>query len=192
MKRSIRFGIIFTVLAIIISSCLTVEKKIYKFEFTGKNSGKLTITYVNLMSMPDYMGDEEEGETDSSVTDFEDLIDTYLNGTRLETDYPLATNIQKRLYEENGKLNGEVTMEFNNLEAARLYQFDKKSPICFSVGNTIDGESYENSNGTLGNTDFMNVVFWKSGTKNMEVTTTVTTPDEETVSLLPQYRSWKK
>ncbi len=189
MKRSIRFGIIFTVLALILSSCLTVEKKIYKFEFTGKNSGKLTITYVNITSMPDY--GEEEG-VDNSSADFEDLIATYINGSRIEEDYPLATNIQKRLYEENGILNGEVTIEFNNLEAARLYQYNKKSPICFSISNTIDGEMYETSNGILGNSDFMNVVFWKSGTKKLEVTTTVTSPEEETTSLLNYYRAWKK
>jgi hypothetical protein len=189
MKRSIRFSIIFTLLAILLSSCLTVEKKIYKFEFTGKNSGKLTITYINLMSMPDY-GEEED--TDSSPADFQDLIDTYMNGTRIEGDYPMATNIKKRLYEENGMLCGEVTMDFTNLEAARLYQFDKKSPLCFSVSNTIDGEAYESSNGTLGSSDFMNVVFWKPGTKKLEVTTTVTGPDEANVSLLREYKAWKK
>ena len=189
MKRSIRFSIIFTLLAIIISSCLTVEKKTYKFEITGKNSGKLTIKYVNLMSMPDYM--EEEGG-DNSWADFEDLIETYINGTRIENDYPMASNIQKRLFEENGQLCGEVTMDFTNLEAVRLYQFDKKSPVCFSISNTIDGESYVTSNGILGSSDFMNVVFWKSGTKVMEVTTQVTTPDEETQSLVKHYRAWKK
>ena len=72
MNRKIRFTIIFTSLAVIISSCLTVEKKIYTFEFTGKNSGILTIKYVNLMSMVDYGG--EEG-ADNTGTDFEDLID---------------------------------------------------------------------------------------------------------------------
>jgi len=189
MKRFIRFSLIFTVLALIATSCLTVEKKIYKFEFTGKNSGKLTIKYVNLMSMADY--DAEEG-ADNSQADFEDLTDNYINGSNIETNYPLATNVTKRLFEENGKLCGEVTMEFNNLEAVRLYQFDKKSPICFSVSNSIDGESYETSNGTLGNSEFMNVVFWKTGTKQLEVTTTVTADDGENLSLLPHYKKWKR
>lgn len=190
MKRSIRFGIIFTVLAVILSSCLTVEKKIYKFEFTGKNSGKLTIKYVNLMAMPDY-GAEEESAANTSV-DFQDLIDIYLNGSKIEDAYPLASNFQKRIFEENGQLCGEVTMDFNNLEAVRLYQFNKKSPICLSVSNSVDGESFVASNGTLGSSDFMNVVFWKAGTKLLELTTSVTAPAEENISLIKEYRAWKK
>ncbi len=191
MKRFLRFSLIFTILAIIISSCLTVEKKVYSFEFTGKNSGKLTIKYINLMSMPGYFDEEEEG-ADPLVTDFEDLIDTYVNGTKIENDYPLATNIQKRLFEENGQLCGEVTMEFSNLEAVRLFQLDKKAPIMYSISSSIDSERYVSSNGTFGNADYMNIIFWKSGTKKLELTTVVDEPSEETVSLVKNYRAWKK
>lgn len=189
MKRFISFSLVFAVLILIISSCLTVEKKEYKFEFTGKNAGKLTIKYVNLMSMPDYT--EEEEQTDNSKADFDDLISTYIQGDKIENDFPLATNVQKRLFEENGLLCGEVTMDFPNLEAVRLYQFDKKSPIMFSVSGAIDGESFVSTNGVLGNSDYMNVVFWKAGSKLLTVATSVTTPDEETVSLLKHYKKWK-
>lgn len=192
MKRFIRFSLIFTLLALIISSCLTVEKKIYTFQFTGKNSGTLTIKYVNLMSMSDYGEDEEGNPIDNTQADFDDLIETYLNGSSIEGNYPLATNIQKRLFEENGQLCGEVTMEFASLDAARLYQFSKKSPICFSIGNTIDGEYFDSTNGTLGNSEFMNVVFWTPGTKTLVVTTGVTEPSEDTSSLLSHYKEWKK
>jgi hypothetical protein len=192
MKRFIRFSLIFTILAIIVSSCLTVEKKIYTFQFTGKNSGTLSIKYINLMSMSDYNEDEDGNAVDNSGDDFDDLIVTYLNGTTIEETYPLATNVQKRLFEENGQLCGEVTMDFPNIEAARLYQFSKKSPICFSISNTIDGEYFESTNGTLGNSEFMNVVFWAPGTKTLTVTTGVTEPSEDTQGLLSHYKKWKK
>lgn len=172
-------------LAFAVSSCLTVEKKKYVFEFTGKNTGKLTITYVNIFSQMD-------DSTDVSETDFDELINDYINGTKIEETYPLASNIQKRLYEENGKLNAEVTMDFTSLDAVRLYQFDKKSPFAFSISQSVDGESFESTNGTLGNSDFMNVVFWSPKTKRMEVVTTVNEYNEEDcVSLVRQYRKWK-
>lgn len=177
--------ILIAVLAFFISSCLTVEQKKYVFEFTGTNSGTLTITYVNLFSQMD-------DSLDISEEDFDELIEDYINGTSIEDDYPLATNIKKRLYEENGKLNGEVTMDFTSLDAVRLYQFDKKSPITFNVGQSIDSESLESSNGTLGNKDYMNVIFWSKKAKRLEVLTSVDEYDtEDCVSLVKQYRRWK-
>lgn len=173
------------VLAFLISSCLTVEKKKYKFEITGKNSGKLTITYVNIFSQMD-------DSTDVSEEDFDELINDYINGTKIEDAFPLASEVTKRLYEENGKLNAEVTMNFASLEAVRLYQLDKKSPICLNVGQTIDSETFESTNGTYGNKDYMNVVFWSPKAKVFEVTTTVNEfNDEDCVSLVKQYRRWK-
>jgi hypothetical protein len=177
--------VLIAVLAFFVSSCLTVEKKKYEFEFTGKSTGTLTITYVNLFSQMD-------DSLDISEEDFDELIEDYINGTTIEDEFPLATNIKKELYEESGKLNGKVTMDFTSLDAVRLYQFDKKSPICFNVGQTIDGESFESSNGTLGNSDYMNVVFWSGKAKKLEVVTTVDAYDEEDcVSLVKQYRKWK-
>ncbi len=173
------------VLAFLISSCLTVEKKKYKFEFTGKNSGKLTITYVNIFSQMD-------DSTDVSEQDFDELINDYINGTKIEDAYPMATNITKKLYEENGVLNGVVTMDFPSLDAVRLYQFAKNSPICFNVGQTIDSETFESTNGTLGNADFMNVIFWSPKAKSLEVTTTVNAfSEEDCVGLVSQFRRWK-
>ncbi|HPS83478.1 MAG TPA: hypothetical protein PLA88_04120 [Bacteroidales bacterium] len=173
------------ILAFLISSCLTVEKKKYKFEITGKSTGKLTITYVNIFSQMD-------DSTDVSEQDFDELINDYLNGEKFAESFPLAKDIQKRLYEENGQLNGEVTMNFESLEAVRLYQMNKKSPICFNVGQSIDSESFESTNGTYGNKDYMNVVFWSPKAKSLEVTTTVNeyNPDD-CVSLVKQYRRWK-
>ncbi|PLW91841.1 MAG: hypothetical protein C0592_13800 [Marinilabiliales bacterium] len=173
------------VLAFFVSSCLTVEKKKYNYEITGKGTGTLTITYINIFSQMD-------DSLDVSEEDFDELINDYINGTTIEDNYPLATNIKKELYEENGFLNAKVTMDFSSFDAARLYQFDSKSPICFNVGQTIDGESFESSNGTLGNSDYMNVVFWPKKAKSLEVVTTIDTYDsEDCVSLVKQYRRWK-
>ena len=167
-----------------LSSCLTVEKKQYTFEFTGKNSGKLIIKYINIMSNVDSAGYTE-------MEDFTDLVDNYLNGNKMEQSYPGAKNISKRLFEENGVLCAEVIMDFPDLAAARLYQLDKKSPYLF-MASSIDGESYVESNGTYGG-EIMPVVFFPVKLKKLTVTTSVSSPsDENFVSLLPEYRKWKK
>ncbi len=180
--KSLKLAVI-TFLALILTSCLTVEKKEYSFELTGDNSGKMTIRYINILSSMD------DGN-DVTSADFQELLDKYINGDQIVQDFPGATNIKKRLYEDNGQLCGEITLDFADLSSARLYQYDKKSPVMMCISAAFDSETYINSNGSYGN-DFMPVVFWPSGSKKLDVTTSVTTPDETTMSLLPTYIEWK-
>ncbi len=175
--------VLFTLVAVFMTSCLTVEKKTYSFEMTGENSGKLTIRYINILSVMD------DGQ-DVTAADFQELLDKYINGDQLVQDFPGATNIKKRLYEENDQLCGEVSLDFPDLSAARLYQYDAKSPLMMCISAAYDSETYISSNGSYGN-DYMPVVFWPSGSKKMEVTTSVTTPDETSMSLVPAYKAWK-
>lgn len=183
MKR-LKFLIIAIGLAsFILTSCLTVEKKQYTFEMTGKNSGKLTIKYINILSDVDSAGYTE-------VQDFDELLSDYINGSKIEESYPEAANIQKRLFEENGMLCGEVTMDFPSLSAARIFQFDKKSPFIF-YASSVDGESYIESNGTYGG-DNCPVVVWPAKLKKLIVTTSVTRPGDSHVSLLGEYAKWKR
>ncbi|HNW90319.1 MAG TPA: hypothetical protein PKN48_11690 [Bacteroidales bacterium] len=183
MKRIFLFLAI-GVVAMFLVSCLTVEKKQYTYEFTGKDSGKLTIKYINIMS-------NEDSADYTRIEDFDDLLNNYVNGTKIEEAYPEAVNISKRLFEENGVLCGEVIMEFPSLSGGRLYQFDKKSPYMF-YASSVDGESYVESNGTYGGEN-MPVVMFPSKLKKLVVTTSVSQPsDESYVSLLGEYIKWKK
>ena len=171
-------------LAVAMASCLTVEKKEYSFEMTGENSGKLTIRYINIYSVMD------DGK-DVTVEDFQELLDKYINGDQVVQDFPGATNIKKRLFEENNQLCGEITLDFAELSSARLYQYDKKSPVMMCISAAFDSETYVSSNGSFGN-DYMPVVFWPGGSKKMEVITSVTAPDETSMSLVDAFRNWKK
>ena len=96
---------VFLLSAFIFSGCLTVEKKEYVFKLTGKTSGTLTIKYINIIS-------NNEDDKDVSEQDFQELINDYFNGSSIDEYYPSAKNIEKRLYEENGVLCMEVTMNF--------------------------------------------------------------------------------
>lgn len=169
---------------LIFSSCLTVEKKTYTYEFTGKESGKLTVKYYNIMSIVDSAGVTE-------VEDFDDLLNNYVNGDRVNSSYPDALNIQKRLYEEDGVLCGELIMDYPTLAAARLFQYNSKSPFTFYV-SSVDGESYIESNGTYGG-DVCPVVMWPNKLKKLVITTSVSRPsDDSYVSLLKEYVKWKR
>lgn len=184
MKKNylIWFSLIITVL--FMSGCLTCEKKEYTFKFTDKESGILTIKYVNLMSTMD-------DTVDISEEDFTSLMADYYEGTEIENEFPEATVVSKRLFEENGVLCGEIVLEFTNLAMGHLYQHNGKGPLMYCLSCfAIDSEYYSESNGEYGG-DVMPVVFWDSDLKDLNLTTDVTIPDETTVSLLDRYLEWE-
>jgi hypothetical protein len=181
MKKNyfIWIGLVITVL--FLSGCLTCEKKEYTFQFTGKDTGKLTIKYINIMSTMD-------DTIDVSEEDFASLMTDYYEGSEIENEFPDATVIDKRLYEENGVLCGEVVLEFTGLAASHLYQHNGKGPIMYCLGcYSIDSEYYNSSNGEYGS-DIMPVIFWDDNLKTLTLTTDVTMPDETTLSLLDRWK----
>ena len=183
MKKS-KFNLfLFFFLALVVSSCLTVEKKEYTFELKDNHSGTLTIKYINIISMKD-------DTADISESDFDDLISTYLEGDQIENDYKDAVVISKRLFEEDGVLCGEVVIDFNDIKSVGLFQYDNKSPFMLNLGSFLDTESYLNSNGEFGG-DVMPVVFWQKSLKTLTLTTYVNSPDETCVSLMDEYNNWK-
>ncbi len=126
-----------------LSSCLTVEKKEYTFQMKDKNSGTLTIKFINILSMKD-------DTTDVSESDFEELVASYIDGNEIEADFENAFIRGKRLFEEGGVLCGEVVIDFNDLESVGLFRYDQKSPYMFNLGSFLDSESFLKSNGTYG------------------------------------------
>lgn len=180
MKRSSISLFLVVVLSIMITSCLTVEKKEYTFQMKDGNSGTLTIKFINLISMMD-------DTVDVSGADYVELMNSYINGSQIESDYENAIVRSKRLFEENGVLCGEVIVDFTDLTSVGLYQYDAKGPYMLNVGSFLEGESFLNSNGDYGG-DVMPVVFWPKGNETLTLTTYVTTPDETTVGLLSHYK----
>lgn len=178
-------GLIAVIITVLfLSGCLTCEKKEYTFEFTGKDSGRLTIKFINVMSTMD-------DSVDISEEDFNSLITDYYQGTELENGFPEATLVSKRLFEENGVLCGEIIFDFAGMAAGHLYQHKDKGPIMYCLScYSIDSEYYNESNGEYGG-EVMPVVFWDQGLKTLTLTTDVTYPDETTVGLLDRYKELK-
>jgi hypothetical protein len=170
-------------LTLTLASCLHVEKKKYTFELTGENSGKLTIKYINIFS------NKESDTLDISDKDYESLINDYLEGNKLEEDYPGARNFKKRIFEEDGVLCGEVTMEFESLDVVKLFKYDKTSPLMYYY-KTANDEKFLETNGKTTNT--MPVVFWDKNSKKLELTTKQDEFGATSVSLVEQFRKKKK
>jgi len=173
--------LILILIPISISGCLTCERKEYVFQLTGENSGKLTIKYVNIFS-------SLIDSTSELTADYEELTEMWLKGEKLENDFPQATRFKKRLFEENGTLCGEVTMEFDDLSKVRLYRYKDKGPFMFSIsGVNDDGEAFLQSNGDFGG-DEMPVIFWPEDTRTLRFTTKIAVPDSTCVSMLDQWK----
>lgn len=182
--KKIKFVFVIFLATLFFSSCLTVEKKEFTFKLTGKTSGQLTIKYINIIS-------NKEDDKDVSEADFEELINDYYEGTSINEKFPKARNLKKRLFVENNQLCMEVTMNFDNLEDVRLYKYNRKSPIMFKPQVDSETEEYLTSNGKYGG-DIMPIVFWDRKAKELHLTTTISEPDESSVSLVDQFREWKK
>ncbi len=182
MKKNFLIWISLISTVLFLSGCLTCEKKEYTFQFTGKDSGILKIKYINIMSTMD-------DTVDVSEEDYLTLMNDYYEGTEIENEFPDATLVDKKLFEENGVLCGEITLEFSGLAMAHLYQHNNKGPLMYCLScYSIDSEYYNESNGEYGG-DIMPVVFWDPDLKVLQLTTDVTTPDETTLSLLDRWNS---
>jgi len=165
-----------------LSSCLTCDKKEYVFEFTGKGSGKLTITFYNLKSA-------KENGIDVSEKDFTELTSDYIEGNKLAQEYPDAKVRQAKLFEKDGQLCGKVIVYFDQIEQVKLFQHEGKGPFMLYINNVA--EYYQSSNGNYGGKD-MPVVFWDKNQKILKLTTIYEQSNEASVSLLDKFRNWKK
>jgi len=183
MKSNVRKILRYLILILIpvsMAGCLTCERKEYVFQLTNENAGKLTIKYVNIFS-------SLIDSTGELSTDYDELINIWLIGEKIERDFPKAKKFKKRLFKENGILCGEVTMEFDDLASVNLFRHNRKGPYMFSMAAvTDDNEVFLQSNGDfLG--DKMPVIFWPDDTRTLRFATKIATPDSTTVSMLDRW-----
>ncbi len=166
------------VVSVLFSGCLTVQFKTYKFHFTGKKTGTMTITFQNIFSQ---IADDEDPDSVCQA-DYKDLLDTYLNGSEIEGDYPDAKLVSKKLYKKNGLLYGEVVFKFSDPSQVHLFKYNRKTPWMFAVPK---GEDYYSSNGFYPEGDYMKVVFWDKKVKgDYELVTTTSDPQGKDKSLV--------
>lgn len=190
MKKFIKLALV-ALVPLILSSCLTSAYKEYRFFVNKDGSGTGIIKYVNIVS-------QEDEETDVSETDFNELINDYVNGETFENDNPGYTVTNKRLFEENGTLCGEVEFTFNSFDDIKFKDFDCKcSPLMYYLGGLT--ETFMESNGEYLSTDEFDfpMITWEKkfkGNEPMELyfKTIVTDDLSDCHSLLDEYEEWER
>ncbi|MEK7249155.1 MAG: hypothetical protein AAB209_01910 [Bacteroidota bacterium] len=182
MKRILIISLL-TSYVLLLSGCLTVETKEYHIKLKNDTSGEAAIKFINILS-------ESDDTTDITKDDFEQLIDLYLSGNKLEKDNPGFRNVKKRLYEEKGKLCGEISFTFDSISAVRMFKFDKDSPYMYYASNPLSSETLVETNGIQGE-QWMPMVFWKRDAREFYVKTRVSSEARFRNSLLKQFRDWQ-
>ncbi|MBI4946097.1 MAG: tetratricopeptide repeat protein [Bacteroidetes bacterium] len=169
---------------ILLTGCLTVEFKEYKFELNPDKSGTLTIKFINIRAVC-----ENKTAADSvSDADYNELVNAYLNGTRIEDDFANAHVISKRLFEEDGKLCGETVLKFDSISQVNIFQYDPSGPLMLMTN--VLNEKYYDSNGNKG-PDYFPAVFWDKSVKTLILKNAIATDIDSTKELLGFYRKNK-
>lgn len=174
--------ILIALLSIILcSGCLTLGYKEYRFKINPDHSGTLTIKFVNIKSTSD------EGVSVDSVRfrDYSELINDFVNGSRMEEDFIRAKVVSKKLFEENGQLCGEVVLTFDSLSQVNIYQYDKNGPYLL-LGNVLN-EKFADSNGKQG-PDYFPAVIWDNKMTALYLKNTVDEKIDSAYELLSLYK----
>ena len=187
MKRPI-WLVLLGIFALLASGCLSVEKKIYYFKLAPDGTGEGKVVFVNIVSQ------EEDGQ-DVSLADFQALLDDYIDGTTFEEQNLNLKVLEKRLYEEDGKLCGEVKFRFDSPEKAGFLR--EKSCECapyYYFFGSLGEELVETNGQNLEKETGISVIKWSPETKEFTFTTRILEKEnlENTHSLVDLYREWKK
>lgn len=169
-------------LVLTLQGCLTVETKEYSFKIKKDRSGSGKIKFINVMS-------DSKDSLEQVENDYSDLIESYLHGKKPEDEFQGTKNIEKKLFEEDNQLCGEITFEFEDITKLKFYKYKDSGPWCYYISNfnfSSGAESFFSSNGIYGG-EHMPVIFWDGGQSEFEFKTTLTQPAKNTVSLLSMW-----
>ncbi|MFP4527013.1 MAG: hypothetical protein ACLFQX_00570 [Candidatus Kapaibacterium sp.] len=185
MFRTAMLILMFAIAAIMLSGCLSVEKKEYTLELKDGGKGTATVRYINIVSV-------EEDDKDVSDKDFQTLIEDWMVGEEIDNQFEKARVVDKKLFIENDILIAEVKVEFDSLMAMGLYQYDKNSPYMkLFCPDFTGGGNYESSNGRFPGEDFPAVI-WPSETKTFKWTLVQMEDMTGASSLADEYKAWKE
>ena len=81
-----------------------------------------------------------------SYYDYQELIDSYLQGSEIESEFPNVTVKSKKLFKKDDVLCGKLVLEFDDPNDVHLFKFDDNSPWMYLVPSD---ETLETSNGVV-------------------------------------------
>lgn len=178
-----RFNILWLVTLTVFVGCLGVEKKEYSIKLKDGQSGTAAIKYINIFSTDD-------NEKDVSFKDFGELVSDYLDGNKIEQDFPGIRDVKKRIFIENNTLCGEISFAFDSLSQVKLFRYEDGPYMYYINSSSSPSEKFEVSNGTFGG-DKMPVIFWNKSTKDFQFRTMVTEDVTGKRSFVKLYKMWQ-
>ncbi|MBL7994503.1 hypothetical protein JNM05_03950 [bacterium] len=171
------------VVLLIFVGCLGVEKKEYTIKLKDGQSGTATVKYINIFS------NDDDGK-DVSFKDFGELVSDYVQGDKIERDYPGIHDIKKRLFIENNTVCGEITFAFDSLSQVRLYRFEDGPFMYYVNSGSSPSEKFDATNGKFGG-DIMPVIFWHKNVKELQIRTRVTEDVSGRRNLVNWFKMWQ-
>lgn len=194
MSRNILLAAIFLGLFAVLSGCIVPETKEYRFKLNPDGSGSGTVTFVNLVS-------QDDDERDVSFKDFSELVTDFLQGTDFEDQNPAYHVTNKRLFEKDGKLMGEVAFTFSSLDSVGFF----RQPNCDCCPTLLYAEAFQENyvgsdgkflgdttSSPFGNGSATPFIVWPAGAREFYVKTSVLENLDNTHSLLAYWQDWKK
>ena len=176
--------IVLLLLALLIIGCLQPITKEYSFHLKPDGSGNGKIRFVDICSV------DAEGE-EGVVEDFDLLINDYVQGNYFEEENAQLNVTDKKLFEENGILVGEITFEFASLTDAGLFRYDECDCCPIMLIELTLGETIGQSNGKLAD-GVDGIYLWDKDESDISFSTVFEATDSGKVSLLPMYNEWLK
>ncbi|MBK7381342.1 MAG: hypothetical protein IPJ03_20570 [Ignavibacteriales bacterium] len=174
------------IFSFVVSGCLTTQYKEYSYKVNKDGSGSGKILFYNIVSQLD------DGKN-VSFKDFGELVDDYLNGTRFEDDNLKLKVTDKKLFEKDGMLMGEVAFNFESLDSIGFFITKNCdcSPIMYHLSNY--NETFIESNGKwLGADGNFPVIVWEDGSRELKFKTAAQEDVTEANSLLPMWKTYKE
>jgi len=164
-----------TALLGIATACPKVEKKVYSFDLKAK-TGQLS--FENIVT--------DSPETGNN--DFMDIVNKVIRGSKLEEEHPGWNITEKKLYENEGHLDGKMSFRFTDPSAAGLYKHDKKSPYIWCASRDEE-ETIVSTNGML-IVELPGCVAWDRKTTQLSVTVRTASLTGAEQPLTEQFNKW--
>ena len=191
MKMKIIYICILLLIVIFGTACIGFDKAVVTFSINEDGSGSGKAIFQNIYSIEDYYKDVR-------LTDFASLIDEYLNDNGFEYDFPGYNIQEKKLFEKNNQLWGQLDFSFEHYSDINIWKYEKCD--CCPWILYIDPYTMEvisNSNGEIevDEDDEVSKIIWDSETNEFQFTVELSEyyyDDYDIHPLLQIWQMWKK
>jgi hypothetical protein len=164
-----------TSLLALATACPKVERKVYTFDLKNQTG---TLMFENIVTDSPESGD----------SDFMEIVNKVIRGTKLEEENPGWTIGNKELFDNEGRLDGKMEFTFANASGAGLYKHDKKAPYIWCASRDEE-ETIVSTNGQR-IAELPGCIAWDRKATELTVTVRSATMAGGEKPLIDQFKRW--